>query len=148
MSDSYAGYIAKYPIKWKNSYLFFLTKNQIFIYRKQRRREHPTTPNKYRKCSRRCFDGQLRTWRRNLHQFDENTKEDPTGANEIIDINENVELILTEYYDKNFFFSWTVPFFFIFALFLYTYTKSDTNFFFFYLLFMYSLLAHVCHLTL
>lgn len=47
--------------------------------RKQRRREHPTSPNKYRKCSRRCFDGQLRTWRRNLHQFDEdneNNKQD------------------------------------------------------------------------
>jgi len=58
MSDSYANYIAKYPIK------------------KQRRREHPTSPNKYRKCSRRCFDGQLRTWRRNLHQFDEDNKQD------------------------------------------------------------------------
>jgi hypothetical protein len=58
MSDSYAVYMAKYPIK------------------KQRRREHPTSPNKYRKCSRRCFDGQLRTWRRNLHQFDENNQQD------------------------------------------------------------------------
>jgi len=59
------------------------------LYRKQRRREQPTTPNKYRKCSRRCFDGQLRTWRRNLHQFDENIQHDPAGTNEIIDINEN-----------------------------------------------------------
>ena len=47
-----------------------------FLFRKQRRREHPTSPNKYRKCSRRCFDGQLRTWRRNLHQFDENNQQD------------------------------------------------------------------------
>lgn len=54
--------------------------------RKQRRREHPTTPNKYRKCSRRCFDGQLRTWRRNLHQFDDITKQEPTETNEL---NEN-----------------------------------------------------------
>jgi Histone RNA hairpin-binding protein RNA-binding domain len=54
--------------------------------RKQRRREQPTTPNKYRKCSRRCFDGQLRTWRRNLHQFDENVKQDPT---ETLEINED-----------------------------------------------------------
>jgi hypothetical protein len=68
MSESYAEYIAKYPIK------------------KQRRREQPTTPNKYRKCSRRCFDGQLRTWRRNLHQFDEPIQQDPA---EIIDTNEN-----------------------------------------------------------
>ena len=45
------------------------------LIRKQRRREHPTSPNKYRKCSRRCFDGQLRTWRRNLHQFDAENEE-------------------------------------------------------------------------
>jgi hypothetical protein len=65
--------------------LFF--NNQIFCFtRKQRRREQPTTPNKYRKCSRRCFDGQLRTWRRNLHQFDEPIQQDPA---EIIDTNEN-----------------------------------------------------------
>jgi len=66
MSDSYANYIAKYPIK------------------KQRRREHPTSPNKYRKCSRRCFDGQLRTWRRNLHQFDEDNKQDLPEINQPI----------------------------------------------------------------
>ncbi|CAF3039685.1 unnamed protein product [Rotaria sp. Silwood2] len=73
MSDSYAVYIAKYPIK------------------KQRRREHPTSPNKYRKCSRRCFDGQLRTWRRNLHQFDadnQNTKQESLDTIEINNINE------------------------------------------------------------
>jgi len=66
MSDSYANYVAKYPIK------------------KQRRREHPTSPNKYRKCSRRCFDGQLRTWRRNLHQFDEDNKQDLPEINQPI----------------------------------------------------------------
>ncbi len=77
----------------ENILIFFLSqKIKFFIHQ----REHPTTPNKYRKYSRRCFDGQLRTWYRNLHQFDENTKEYPTGANEIIDINENDELILTE----------------------------------------------------
>ncbi|CAF1934565.1 unnamed protein product [Rotaria magnacalcarata] len=73
MSDSYAVYIAKYPIK------------------KQRRREHPTSPNKYRKCSRRCFDGQLRTWRRNLHQFDEeneNNKQELTDTIEMPNIDE------------------------------------------------------------
>ena len=65
---------------------FDLRKIALFFFfnRKQRRREQPTTPNKYRKCSRRCFDGQLRTWRRNLHQFDEI----PTGT----DLNENDEL--------------------------------------------------------
>ncbi|CAF3914706.1 unnamed protein product [Rotaria sp. Silwood1] len=80
MSDSYAAYIAKYPIK------------------KQRRREHPTSPNKYRKCSRRCFDGQLRTWRRNLHQFDENNeynKQELTDTIEINNINELNQPTLT-----------------------------------------------------
>ncbi|CAF1094426.1 unnamed protein product [Adineta steineri] len=76
MSDSYATYIAKYPIK------------------KQRRRECPATPNKYRKCSRRCFDGQLRTWRRNLHQFNEDSKQDIARTDGISDINENDELTL------------------------------------------------------
>ncbi|CAF0721114.1 unnamed protein product [Adineta ricciae] len=75
MSESYAAYIAKYPIK------------------KQRRRECPATPNKYRKCSRRCFDGQLRTWRRNLHQFDEDGKQDLAGTT---DLNENDELTSTD----------------------------------------------------
>ncbi|CAF3686830.1 unnamed protein product [Rotaria socialis] len=45
-----------------------------------------TTPNKYRKCSRRCFDGQLRTWRRRLHQFDEDSKQDTTDPSEIDDL--------------------------------------------------------------
>jgi histone RNA hairpin-binding protein len=66
------------------------------VNRKQRRREHPTTPNKYRKCSRRNFDGQMRTWRRNLHNFDDETKQDTAGIHEIDDINENDELTSTE----------------------------------------------------
>jgi hypothetical protein len=81
----------------ENILIFFPSQKIKFcLRRKQRRRQHSTTPNKYRKCSRCGFDGQLRTPYRNLHEFDKNTKEDPTGTNEIIDINENVELILTE----------------------------------------------------
>ncbi|CAF0919614.1 unnamed protein product [Adineta steineri] len=75
MSESYATYIAKYPNK------------------KQRRREHPTSPNKYRKCSRRCFDGQLRTWRRNLHQFDENNTQELPDTIELDNINEPTLLL-------------------------------------------------------
>jgi hypothetical protein len=81
----------------KNDLFNFLKKSKnYFSNRKQRRREHPTSPNKYRKCSRRCFDGQLRTWRRNLHQFDEDNKQDPAGTTDINDINENDEVTLTE----------------------------------------------------
>ena len=73
-------------IRSSNILIRLLRINKTFVSRKQRRREQPTTPNKYRKCSRRCFDGQLRTWRRNLHQFDEPIQQD---AADIVDTNEN-----------------------------------------------------------
>ena len=67
----------------------------ISSHRKQRQREHPTSPNKYRKCSRRCFDGQLRTWRRNLHQFDEENENTKQDVPDTIEINESNQPILT-----------------------------------------------------
>lgn len=69
------------------------------LHRKQRRREHPQSPNKYRKCSRRCFDGQLRTWRRNLHQFDETNQENTNEEEEEVQTNlipEIQQLVLTK----------------------------------------------------
>eukprot|EP00007_Cunea_sp_BSH-02190019_P005832 CAMPEP_0174241254 /NCGR_PEP_ID=MMETSP0417-20130205/22442_1 /TAXON_ID=242541 /ORGANISM="Mayorella sp, Strain BSH-02190019" /LENGTH=452 /DNA_ID=CAMNT_0015320463 /DNA_START=62 /DNA_END=1417 /DNA_ORIENTATION=+ len=36
----------------------------------QRTREHPRTPDKTQVCSKRSWDGQVRKWRRLLHEFD------------------------------------------------------------------------------
>ena len=33
-------------------------------------KKHPWTPNKYKDCSKRAFDGIVRAWRRALHEWD------------------------------------------------------------------------------
>lgn len=38
--------------------------------RDQRRGDDPQTPDVRTKCSKRCFDGLLRSWRRRLHRYD------------------------------------------------------------------------------
>lgn len=38
--------------------------------RSERTRDHPRTPNKYGKYSRRAFDGLVRIWRKQLHYYD------------------------------------------------------------------------------
>ncbi|XP_037949117.1 histone RNA hairpin-binding protein [Teleopsis dalmanni] len=40
------------------------------IPRSQRTRDHPRTPNKYGKYSRRAFDGLVKIWRKQLHSYD------------------------------------------------------------------------------
>ncbi|KAJ3188292.1 hypothetical protein HDU85_005443 [Gaertneriomyces sp. JEL0708] len=40
------------------------------IPRHKRKRTDPQTPNKYSKCSKRCWDGLIRHWRRKLHEWD------------------------------------------------------------------------------
>jgi len=41
------------------------------IPKEQRTTHHPRTPEKYQKCSRRCYDGQIKVWRLLLHAFDD-----------------------------------------------------------------------------
>lgn len=40
------------------------------IPKSERTREHPRTPNKYGKYSRRAFDGLVKIWRKQLHYYD------------------------------------------------------------------------------
>ncbi|KAJ3275323.1 Oocyte-specific histone RNA stem-loop-binding protein 2 [Terramyces sp. JEL0728] len=40
-----------------------------------RRFPHPETPDKYSKCSKRAWDGLVRSWRRKLHLWDPPDKE-------------------------------------------------------------------------
>lgn len=43
--------------------------------RKKRQAYHPKTPNKFRKCSRRKFDGLVKKWRKLLHAYDEDPEQ-------------------------------------------------------------------------
>jgi hypothetical protein len=40
------------------------------LHRADRKGEDPQTPDVRTKCSKRCFDGLLRSWRRRLHRYD------------------------------------------------------------------------------
>jgi len=50
--------------------------------RKCRTRQHPRTPCKYAKMSRRGFDGAIKAWRRKLHEFGADKIKENGGNNE------------------------------------------------------------------
>lgn len=55
----------------------------VEVARKKREPYHPKTPNKFRKCSRRKFDGLIKKWRKLLHVWDENPDLLPEFKNSI-----------------------------------------------------------------
>lgn len=43
---------------------------ELFPIQESRKRDHPKIPDIYQVCSKRSWDGQVRKWRRQLHEFD------------------------------------------------------------------------------
>lgn len=48
----------------------------------KRKPEHPKTPPKHHKYSRRAFDGLVKVWKKKLHVWDPNQEEDSSGTDE------------------------------------------------------------------
>jgi histone RNA hairpin-binding protein len=64
----------KIPWKLQNSDFPFI------IHRDVRTRDHPKTPPKHLKYSRRAWEGLIKSWRKKLHAFDQKEEGDGESA--------------------------------------------------------------------
>lgn len=68
LSKVYQAYISAIP-RWVFGDFRMFAVSMVYFWRKCRTRQHPRTPCKYAKMSRRGFDGAIKAWRRKLHEF-------------------------------------------------------------------------------
>ncbi len=64
-----------------------------------RKPQDPKTPDKYQKCSKRSWDGQVSKWRRRLHEWDPKSETKPhtdEGITGEDNDNTQVEIVIDE----------------------------------------------------
>lgn len=73
----YDNYIMKVP-KWGEvkEKIYWQVSKINFFFRTERTREHPKTPPKHLKYSRRAWDGLVKSWKKKLHKYDPESQKD------------------------------------------------------------------------